>query len=312
MKPEKKIRSSLIVLCWVATLLFSSPVRAVEIMDDLGRTISLAQPAKRIIPLYGAFAEMLFGLGAGSQILARTQADQYPEEILKLPSVGTHMRPNMEMILGLKPDLVVLSGSRGDASIDLDRMREVSIPVAVFEPKSFDGIFSVMKRLGTLTGHEADAEGAVVSLGNRLAEVKRRLDDAKEHPRVFFEVRAEPLTGAGRGSITQQVLAAAGAENVLKNDKAIVRYNLEALLLDDPDVYIVQQGPMNRNPSDPKTRAHLDRLRSVRAGRIIFVDEFIFSRPGPRCVDAVEQLAASLYPDLFKSQPVKGQPVTVE
>jgi iron complex transport system substrate-binding protein len=297
-----KASIALAILLWVLATLFSPGlVRAVEIVDDLGRTVSLGQPAKRIIPLYGAFTEMLFAIGAGGQVVARTQSDHYPEEIVELPSVGTHMRPNVEIILGLKPDLVVLSGSRGEASVDVDRLLDASIPVAVFEPKSFDAIFSVMKRLGVLTGRDGDAASSVARLGKRLEEVKTRLADVKERPRVFFEVRAEPLTGAGRGAIVQQILAGAGAENVLKTDKAIVRYNIEALLLDDPDVYIVQQGPMNRNPPDPRKRVHLDRLRSVKAGRIIFVDELLFSRPGPRCVDAVEKLAASLYPDLFKS-----------
>jgi iron complex transport system substrate-binding protein len=47
-------------------------------------------------------------------------------------------------------------------------------------------------------------------------------------------------------------------------------------------------------------RAHYDRLRSVREGRVLVVDEFLYSRPGPRCVDAVEDLASRLYPDRFK------------
>ena len=122
----------------------------------------------------------------------------------------------------------------------------------------------------------------------------------KERDRVFFEVRGEPLTGAGKGSIVQDILLAVGAENALENEKAIVQYSFESLLLADPDVYIVQRGPMNRNPMDPRKRAHFDRLRCVRNGKIIFVDEFLFSRPGPRCVDAVEQLAAALYPEKFK------------
>lgn len=274
--------------------------RCVEITDDLGHKVSLDRPAGRVIPLYGAFAEMLYKIGAGSQLIARTQADKYPEAILNLPSVGTHMRPNVEMIIGLKPDLVVLSGSRGNESINLDQLREASIPVAVFEPKNLDEIFSVMERLGSLTGHESEARSAVSGLEKRIEAVKNRLAGEKNHPRVFFEVRGEPLTGAGRGSIVEDILEKAGARNVLKSDKAIVQYNIEALLMDDPDVYIVQKGPMNHNPSDPRKRAHIDHLRSVKSGRVIFVDEFLFSRPGPRCVDAVEQLAASLYPDLFK------------
>jgi iron complex transport system substrate-binding protein len=117
---------------------------------------------------------------------------------------------------------------------------------------------------------------------------------------VFFEVRPEPLTAAGRGSIVQQNITAAGAENTVKSEKAIVHYSFEALLVTDPDVYIVQRGPMSRNPVAPKNRPHFDQLRSVRKGKVIYVDEYLFSRPGPRCVEAVEQLARELYPDRFR------------
>lgn len=284
----------LLFLSTPISLLRADPIR---IVDDWDQSISLDQPARRIIPLYGAFSEMLFAMGAGSQVIARTQADHYPPEIENLPSVGTHMRPNVEMILGLKPDLVIQSASRRTATAEMEQLVEAGIPVAVFAPRTFEEIFSTLQRLGVLTGQEQQAQSLTEKMKNRLETVKNRLPDKNRRPRVFFEVRAEPLTAAGRGSVVQEILIAAGAENVLESDKALLQYDIEALLAQDPDVYIVQEGPMNRNPADPRKRAHFDRLRSVREGKIIFVDEMLYSRPGPRCVDAVEQLAAALYPE---------------
>ena len=289
---------SLAFLCLAA---LASPAMGtpVRITDDLGRTIALDKPAGRVVPLYGAFAEMLYAIGAGPRVFARTQADQFPPEILELPSVGTHMRPNIEMILGLKPDLVVQSAARNEETADLGRLQGSGIPVAVFAPRTFQDIFGTMERMGILTGREAEARIAVEKLRERLGTLRNRLGEGTKPLRVFFEVRSDPLSAAGQGSIVQEILTAAGAENVLENPKAIVQYGFENLLLDDPDVYIVQRGPMNRNPQDPAKRAHYDQLRAVSSGRVIFVDEFIYSRPGPRCVDAVEELASKLYPEKF-------------
>jgi iron complex transport system substrate-binding protein len=278
----------------------SSWAQPVEIIDDLGRKITLSQPAHRIIPLYGAFGEIVFSIGAGSRLIARTQADNSIPEASLLPSVGTHMRPNVEMIIGLKPDLVVMSASRREETPEISRVLDSGIPVAVFAPKTFEDIFSVVERLGILCGNPTEASEFTGKLRRRLEEVRARLNGIGEKRKVFFEIRAEPLTGAGRGSIVQDVLAAAGGENVLKNEKAIVRYNVEALLFEDPDFYIVQEGPMNKSPTHPQKRPHFDRLKCVREGRIIFADEFIFSRPGPRCIEAVERLAAALYPERFQ------------
>ncbi len=290
----------LFVLFTVCTIpFFVSPAVSVEITDDLGQKISLQQPAHRIIPLYGAFAEMLFSIGAGDFVVARTQADNYPPRLTDLPSVGTHMRPNVEMIMGLKPDLVIQSATRRDETPEISRLSDSGIPVAVFAPRNFPEIFSVIERLGVLTGHSSEASVFVETLRSRLAAVRDKLAGVETKPKVFFEIRAEPLTGAGYGSIVQEILNAVAAENALKNDKAIVQYNIEALLVQNPDFYIVQEGPMNRNPMPPAKRPHFDRLKCVQEGRVLTADEFIFSRPGPRCVDAVEQLAAVLYPDRF-------------
>ena len=318
MRNNLKLLSILLFLCAVA-LIFAVRAFAVQIKDDQGRTIYLEKPAQRIIPLYGAFAEMLFAIGAGGQVRARTQADVFPAGVRELPSVGTHMKPNVEMIIGLKPDLVIQSASRREAIPGMESLDRAGIPVAVFAPKDFAGIFSTISRLGELAGKQQEAESLIKSLRNRLASVRFNLglnqeDNAfgkfgnripadckiKERCSVFFEVRSEPLTAAGRGSIVQDILRFAGAENVVKSDKSLVIYSLESLLLNDPDFYLVQTGPMNRNPIDPRERVHFGQLRAIRDGKVLYVDEFLYSRPGPRCVDAVEHLASMLYPECFQ------------
>lgn len=273
---------------------------AVQITDDLGQKIVLARPARRIIPLYGAFAEMLFSIGAGQSVIARTQADKFPPDIAKLPSIGTHMRPDVEMIIGLNPDLVIMSASRKDEFPEVSRLVARGIPVAVFDPRNFDGIFSAMTRLGMLCGGVEEANAYVGTLRERLKAVRDKVGSEAGKKKVFFEIRAEPLTGAGQGSIVNEIISASGGENVLGNEKGIVRYSMESLLFENPDYYIVQEGPMNKSPTDPRKRAHFDRLKSVREGRIIVADELIYSRPGPRCVEAVERLAAALYPELYR------------
>ncbi len=301
LRVRRSIAALVVLLGLCAIPGFTPESRGAEIVDDLGQRICLPKPAERIIPLYGAFAETLFSIGAGDRVVARTQADTYPADLVKLPSVGTHMRPNVEMILGLKPDLVIQSASRREETPEISRLADSGIRVAVFAPKTFVEIFSVIERLGVLTGRAAEASAFAESLARRLDAVAGSIAgiDPGARARVFFEIRAEPLTGAGRGSIVHEILTAAGAGNAVKNDKAIVQYSLEALLVENPDYYIVQEGPMNKSPVPPVKRPHYDRLKCVRDGRIMLADEFIFSRPGPRCVDAVEKLAATLYPERF-------------
>lgn len=283
------------------TLLAEAATGAVSVVDDQGTEIRLAAPAKRIIALYGAFNEILAGMGLTDRLAARTQADVEPPEIAALPSIGTHMRPNLELILGLAPDLVLQMGGRKAASEPVDALRRLGIPTAFFEAGSFAGLFSLIERLGALTGEPGKAAALTASIQARLDRVAAKVKAAQAagapRPRVAYEVRYPNLLAAGRGSLVSEVIERAGGENVVEGDGKLVRLAEEELLRLDPAVYLVQQGPMNPTPIPPAERPHFAPLSAIQAGRVHLVDERAYSRPGPRAVEAVEELARILYPD---------------
>ncbi|MCG6982378.1 MAG: ABC transporter substrate-binding protein [Deltaproteobacteria bacterium] len=293
----------LIVLLLVCvSLVTTAAVGAAEIRvtDDLGQVIVLKEPAQRIISLYGAYSEILFAIGAGDKLVARTMGDRFPPPILDKPSVGTHLRPNMELVLGLQPDLIIHAQGRKHGQEVIRQIQQKGLTVAVFQPRNFSELFSVIERLGILTGKVANAQALVNEQRSRLRQIDSRLAKSKDRPKVFFEVRYPNLLGAGRASIVNDVILKAGGVNCLPNDKKLVRINIETLVDYDPDVYLVQRGPMNRSPGRPESRPNFQVLKAVQQGRVFFVDEYIFSRPGPRAVEAVEKLAAYLHPDEVK------------
>ncbi len=262
------------------------------VVDDSGELISLERPATRVIALYGAFNEILAAMGLEGRIVARTRADRLPPSIVDKPSIGTHMRPNIEMVLGLDPDLVLQMSGRKEASQAVATLRRYGLSTAFFKATSFVELYSVIQRLGVLTGAQPAASDLIASMKDRLARVRKGTGTGR--PKVFFEVRYPNLLAAGRGSIVSDVIRAAGGENCVTSAKKLVRLSEEELLRLDPDVYVLQKGPMNPNPSPLAERSHFRTLAAVRDGRVLVVDEKSFSRPGPRNVDAVERLAALL------------------
>ena len=292
------------IIALILTLtLLSLPKMApaeVRVTDDLGQVIALKEPAQRIISLYGAYSEILFAIGAGDRLVARTSSDRFPPSILEKPSVGTHLRPNMELVLGLQPDLIIDAVGMKHGHEVIRQIQQKGLTVAVFQPRSFAELFSVIDRLGILTGEEPKAQALVNGQNSRLQQIDLRLAQNKDRPKVFFEVRYPNLLGAGQGSIVNDVILKAGGVNCLPNEKKLVRINIETLIDYDPDVYVVQKGPMNRNPGSPESRPNFQVLKAVQQGRVFFVDEYVFSRPGPRSVEAVEKLAAYLHPEIKK------------
>lgn len=288
---------SILLLVLLLTGLNPAPVQAapIEVVDDTGVTLTLDKPAERIIALYGAYNELLLALDARDLLVARTVADAHLPELAGLPAIGTHMRPNAELIVAQKPDLVLQLAGRREALLQTEALRKLGINVLTFEMDSFDKMFDVLEKLGRLTGREQKAAGLIRDWRARLATLRAR--HAGEKPvRVFYEVRYPNLLAAGQGSIVNEIIAVAGGENVVADDKKLVRFNEEALILADPDAYLIQKGPMNPDPQPLSERAHYRDLRAVRTGRVLVVDEDRFARPGPRAVEAAEELERWLHP----------------
>lgn len=271
-----------------------------SVKDDTGQTVTLEKPAMRIIALYGAYNEIIAAMGLESRLVARTKADKTPPSILSKPSIGTHMRPNVELVLGRRPDLIVQEGARRQAMMPVNQLRNQGLNVAVFSPWSFDELFSVIRRLGVLTGEPARAEQLVDSMRGRLEVVRKKLDGVEHRPKVFFEVRYPNLLGAGEKSMVGDIISRSGGVNCIRTDKKLVRLGIETLIACGPDVYVVQRGPMNPDPSSPEDRPNFQVLDAVKNHRVLVVDEQEFSRPGPRAVQAVEKLARFLNPGLWK------------
>lgn len=299
------MRNTVLTLLLVCAALF--PLNAwaeVSIVDDAGRDVMLDKPADRVIGLYGAFNEIIAGMGLIDRLVARTRADELPPEITALPSIGTHMRPNVELIVGLQPDIVFqMAGRRAGAEEAVAALSARGIIVAVFDVHTFEGLFAAVQRIGVLMGAEKEADGLVSSMRKRLERVVQAIGgvEEEERPLVFYEVRYPNLLAASSGSMVHDVIRAAGGRNCVDSSRKLVRLSEEELLRLDPDIYLVQQGPMNPNPLPPGERPHFRTLTAVQSGRVHTVDEKLFSRPGPRSVDAVEQLATILFPQSFKT-----------
>jgi iron complex transport system substrate-binding protein len=268
---------------------------AAQIRDDRGQAISLEAPPRRLVSLYGGLTEVLQALGLRDRVVARIQGD---DTLKNIPTVGTHLQPNVEMILGLKPDLVVQGGVPKGLPA-LKRLEAEGVPVALFAPHDFPGLFSMIQRLGALTGREAAAAALKSDLEGRLEEIGRRLQGIRP-VRVFFEVRHHNLLAAGRGSMVNDIITRAGGVNIVESSQKLAPFGLEALIKAQPEAYVIQQGPMNRSPEDIYTRPYFQELQAVKARRVLLVEESLFSRPGPRSAAAVEQLARFLHPEAWE------------
>ncbi len=279
--------------------LFFSVARAeIAIVDDRGKEISLKQPPKRIVSLYGALTETVAFLGKCEAIVGVTAHENYPPCVLKKTKVGTHLRPNLEIILSLKPDLILQgSVSRGGLGA-VRQLEERGLKVAVFNPYTIEMVFSTIERVGILLGKEKQAKAFVRELKEQLHFLENKTSQISQRPRVFYEVSYPAILAAGEKHIVNDLIEKAGGINVVGVSKKLVRVSPETIIIWAPQVYIIQKGPMNKNPPPPEKRPYFQVLPAVRNKRVYYVDEFLFARPGPRIIDALAQMIRLLHPEI--------------
>ena len=269
--------------------------RAVTLVDDHGDTTHLPAPATRVISLIPSATETLIALGATDRIVGRTQYD-VDSAVRAKPSVGAGMTPNLETIIGLRPNLVVVwaTDKRGDVQSQLMR---AGIPTLAVSLQDTTDAFRALTLLGRAIGEDTHAAVLVDSLRRTFAATRASIASEKA-PRVFYVVFNDPPMTAGPHTFIAQILALAGGENIFAD--ATTNWPtipMEELVRRDPDVIVLPVGEMpdssvNRLTDMPGWRD----LRAVREGHIVRIDANLSSRPGPNMGRAAVTLRNLLHP----------------
>lgn len=280
--------------------------RQKAIRDDTGCDFLPGPPPRRIVSLAPNITELLFALGLGAEIVGVTRFCDTPEAASAKPKVGGLIDPSPEMVQSLKPDLVI--GFRGNPLPALKRLRSLGLRVFVLNiGKRLEDLVPMIEKLGRVTGREEEAKSLAAGLSSRLAAVDERLKAVTSEPRVFLLLHGSGLWTCGRGSYLDDLLARCRARNPAGTiERQWIHYSFEGLVRDDPEIIIVLartkdafEKSRNRILTDPRLRD----VAAVRNRRVIHLDENISSRFGPRLVDAFEETARNIHPDIFGRRP---------
>lgn len=251
--------------------------------DDLGRTVKIKVPVKSVVSLAPSNTETLFALGVSKKIKGVTVFCNYPEEARKITKVGDFFNPNVELIIKLKPELVL--AVKGIQNTTIQALEKNGIKVAVFEATSLDDCANDILTIGKLVGSEEKAKKIAESIKN----LKKKYPSAGK--KVFLEISPEPLITCGKNTFLSDAIEAAGGINAGKEfGEGYPIVNPEKLFQINPDVYLISKS-LNLTPEDIKKRPGFENLKCVQEGKVFVVpDDDVIQRPGPRIVKGVEIL----------------------
>ena len=259
--------------------------------DDFGDTLPSTLAPRRIVSLNPATTELFFALGAGDRLVGRTEYDLYPTEALAVPALGAGMRPNVEAVLGVRPDLVLLyaSNENRDAA---SRLRAAGVPTLSLRVDRIEQFRRAVARLGDVLADTSAARLVIDSVDGTLNRV-RKATEGRPRPATFWKAWDSPVIAIGGGSFLTELVDIAGGRNIYGDDpRPSLDVTIEDVVRRDPDVVLAGPESAARMRAAPAWRA----LRAVREGKVLVVDTVLVGRPGVRLGEAAVSLARLLHP----------------
>ncbi|MCK4298355.1 MAG: ABC transporter substrate-binding protein, partial [Planctomycetes bacterium] len=183
------------------------------------------------------------------------------------------------------------------------KLQELGLEVLTVKCQNMDELLNAFTEIGQRIGLEGEAEALVATIRRRITEVTEALKDASR-PRVLVVVGRHPLVAAGRGTFLDQLVGIAGGANILADSqRPYPTVSLETVLLRQPDIIIECSGSMAGKDLTEEARQAWSRwssLSAVRSGRVYVSQSDALLRPGPRILEALDELVGFFHPDVAR------------
>jgi iron complex transport system substrate-binding protein len=284
----------IVMRCWsscvIVVLVLSSAAWCTRTLkDEAGRNVTVPDQVKRVISLAPSVTDTIYALGAASQLAAITDYTQYPTEAAKeKPSIGDILKPSLERITTLHPDLVIGIATFNSPET-IHGLERIGIPVFLLSGRGLAGVYSSVISIGHVLGRDQEAAVLLAQLKAREQKVRAMAEQGKR-PSVFLALQLDPCITAGKGAFMTELIGIAGAKSVTADlPQDWLRVSLEAILPRKPQ-YILLMKSAPFDVADMRARAGWNALDAVKQGRIMRADDRL-QVPAPVAFDGLEDLA---------------------
>ena len=245
----------------------------------------------RIVVLDPATVEMIYMLGAEDKIVGVANLERskvWPEEkVAKLESVGTFIKPSLERIITLKPDLVITSALTDD---NLNNgLKSNNIEAKRVQANSIEEIFTNFMEVANMLGKENEANKIIAEKKVKLEEIKKI---ATGNKKGLFVMSASPLMVFGNDNLPNDIMKLLNIKNIAENQKGrnpIV--TPEFIIKENPDIIIT----LLPNPSQiVATNPQLKNVNAIKNSKFIVVNSSQILRGSPRTIDQIEEIAKAV------------------
>jgi iron complex transport system substrate-binding protein len=240
---------------------------------------------------------MLYAIGAGDQVVAVDSLSTYPAEVSDKVTKLSAFEPNAEAILGYTPDVVLISNDTNKISEQLIAGNPKLQVWTGAAASTLDDVYKQITELGTLTGHDKDAETLIESMKARITKVTENIS-APMSPKSYFYELDNTLYSLTSNTFVGALLKPFGFTNIADGVEAGNDYpqlNAEVIAKANPSIiFLADTKCCAQNALEVSKRPGWAGIDAVKNGQIVELDDDIASRWGPRLVDLLEQIAAGI------------------
>lgn len=264
-------------------------------LDSAAGTVTLTAAPRAIVSLSPSLTEMLYAIGAGSQVKAVDTYSDYPAGAPRTDLDAYHL--NIEALADYAPDLVVAAQmSPGE----LSRLAALHIPV-ISEPSAtgIDDVYAQIRSLGAATGHTAQADDLTRTMSAQIKRIAASVPRPAT-PRTYYYELSQKLSSATSQTFIGQLLALLGLTSIADavantaTTPGYPRLSAEFILEAQPDYIFLSE--VNRYPeaANVASRPGWSKLSAVTGHRVIVIDDDLATRWGPRIVDLLRDVAQAI------------------
>lgn len=285
-----------------------SQYKEVTLVDRMGNVVTFTEPPERIVSLAPSNTEIVFAIGAGDNVVGVTDFCNYPYDFAawvdagNMSSIGNYWNPSVEPIVALEPDLVLASSGSLDAAATL---KNLGYAVLVIEGHTIDEVLQDILLVGRATYKNAEASDLVIEMRAKMDAVATQLMAETTTPKVYHEVWGDPLMSVGPGTFIDELITLAGGTNIFNDattswptisSEAVIEKNPDVMFF--PDMYM-GVGNFYETIEAVASRPGWDSITAVQNNALYEITADIISRSGPRLVDALEEIAKMVHPEIF-------------
>ena len=261
----------------------------VTVKSGDGSEVTFNEPPRRIVAFDSAIVEILFAIGEGDRVIATHQYVDYPPEVADIPRVGDAFNMDIEAIVAMEPDLVFVFFDRFVEDLERVGLSVLYIPTITDD---FTQIADHVRMWGSIVGNPQAAALVASDFEARVKAVEKVMEPIGAGPVVFQD--AGGFWTPGQGTMMQEVFDLLKLENAAADIEGYAQISPEVIVERDPALVLTG------DPEGFAGNPAFENIFAVRNGAIYTLSSNALSVQGPRFVDGVEELAAIVYPGLFR------------